>query len=236
MARQPRFRIPGYPQHVVQRGNNRQPCFLGERDYRYYLDCLARAVRENSCDVHAYVLMTNHVHLLVTPHAADGIPKLMQAVGRRYVKMFNKRYERTGTLWEGRYKATLVDTDEYLLACYRYIELNPVRAGLVSDPSRYPWSSYCAHAGGRDDQLICDHEVFLNLGDKESIRRSAYRRLFESELSEERINEIRSATKKSLPLGNRCFDLDTNVRPGQARDSRLWGGARLGAGRPKVPK
>ena len=141
MARKPRFVLPGYPRHVVQRGNNRQACFFDESDYRKYLDSLAEAAHKYHCQVHAYVLMTNHVHLLVTPTTDEGISQMMQSVGRRYVRYFNGVYRRTGTLWEGRYKASLVQTDSYLLTCYRYIELNPVRAEMVPDPGDYPWSS-----------------------------------------------------------------------------------------------
>jgi putative transposase len=225
--------LPGYPQHIIQRGNDRQACFFSESDYQFYLRCLAKGSRMHECDVHAYVLMTNHVHLLVTPNTPDGISWLMQTVGRRYVKMVNSRYQRTGTLWEGRYKATLVDSDEYLLACYRYIELNPVRAGLVSDPSLYPWSSFGAHVGNCHSQLIRDHSVFLSLGMNETSRRSAYIRSFESELTEETVREIREATKKSRPLGNREFEIGINNKLGRSPNSKLWGGARRGSGRPK---
>lgn len=233
MARQPRFRLPGYPQHIVQRGNDRQACFLAERDYLFYLRCLRTASDLHKCDVHAYVLMTNHVHLLVTPSTSDGIPKLMQAVGRRYVKLINSRYQRTGTLWEGRYKATLVDTDKYLLACYRYIELNPVRAGLVSEPSQYRWSSHGAHIGKWEDELIRDHSVFINLGDNRAARKIAYKKLFESELCKRKINDIREATQKSRPLGNKQFEIAANIELGRLPDSRTWGGRRPRAGRPK---
>lgn len=149
MARLPRYFLPGQPQHVIQRGNNRNIIFAGENDYRFYLECLADASGKHSCDIHAYVLMTNHVHLLLTPHHKDSIAKTLQSVGRRYVQYFNHVYQRTGTLWEGRYKATLIDSEAYLLTCYRYIELNPVRAGLVSHPREYPWSSYRLHGEGK---------------------------------------------------------------------------------------
>lgn len=233
MARQQRFRLPGYPQHIVQRGNDRQPCFFSESDYRFFLSCLRTGSRSHRCDVHAYVLMTNHVHLLVTPKIADGISKLMQTIGRRYVKMINSRYQRTGTLWEGRYKATVVDTDEYLLACYRYIELNPVRAGLVSDPSLYTWSSFRDHVGRRTSQLIRDHEVFLSLGKDEKSRESAYMRLFEMNLDQDTVSKIREATNKSRPLGNQRFETGILTKLGRGARREMWGGSRPGAGRPK---
>ena len=160
MARQPRLDLRGIPQHVVQRGNDRQACFTAETDYLRYLQELREASSKHDCAIHAYVLMTNHVHLLITPATTGAISRMMQAVGRRYVGSFNARYRRTGTLWEGRFKAALVDTDRYLLTCYRYIELNPVRAHMTDDPADYPWSSYpqqragAAHATHHPAQAI----------------------------------------------------------------------------------
>ncbi len=139
MARLPRFVIPGQPQHVIQRGNNSEVIFVSDDDYGFYLESLQDACNQHQCDVHAYVLMTNHVHLLMTPHVENGISKVIQSLGRRYVQYFNYTYDRTGTLWEGRYKATLIDSEQYLLTCSRYIELNPVRAQMVNHPSEYPW-------------------------------------------------------------------------------------------------
>lgn len=149
MARQPRYVLPGQPQHVIQRGNNRDVIFVAEADYRFYLDKLKDACDRMGCEVHAYVLMTNHVHLLMTPYEENSLGRVMQSLGRRYVQYFNYRYRRTGTLWEGRYRATLIDAESYLLTCYRYIELNPVRAGMVSHPGDYPWSSYRSNALGQ---------------------------------------------------------------------------------------
>jgi len=148
MARHPRFILPGQPQHVIQRGNNRDVIFVADEDYQFYREKLAEACERFDCDLHAYVLMTNHVHLLMTPNTEDGIGKVMQSVGRYYVQYFNYQYRRTGTLWEGRYKATLLDSESYLLTCYRYIELNPVRAAMIEHPSQYRWSSYHFNARG----------------------------------------------------------------------------------------
>ena len=149
MARQPRFVLPGQPQHVIQRGNNRQDIFRADEDYAFYLEKAEEAANKHECDIHAYVLMTNHVHLLVTPHLENSISKMMQMIGRYYVQYFNYRYRRTGTLWEGRYKASLIDSEQYLLTCMRYIELNPVRATNMADhPSDYRWSSYGSNATG----------------------------------------------------------------------------------------
>jgi putative transposase len=164
MARLPRLDLPGIPQHVVQRGNDRQACFATDVDYGQYLQELREAALKHDCAVHAFVLMTNHVHLLVTPSGAGAISRMMQAVGRRYVGSFNARYRRTGTLWEGRFKAALIDSERYLMACYRYVELNPVRAGMTTSPGEYPWSSYAHNAWGQQHPLIAPHQEYLNLG------------------------------------------------------------------------
>ncbi|MGC2047550.1 MAG: transposase, partial [Gallionella sp.] len=149
MARLPRFVLPGQPQHVIVRGNNRSEIFCADADYRFYLEKLQLACDKHGCDLHAYVLMTNHVHLLITPHEEQSLSKALQMLGRYYVQYYNHCYQRTGTLWEGRYKATLIDSEAYLLTCMRYIELNPVRAGMVAHPSEYPWSSYHHNALGQ---------------------------------------------------------------------------------------
>ena len=166
MARLPRFVIPGHPQHVIVRGNNREPIFYAEADYQFYLEKLKQACDKHSCDVHAYVLMTNHVHLLITPHKENGISKAMQMLGRYYVQYFNYSYERTGTLWEGRYKASLIDSNSYALICYRYIELNPVRADMVDHPSEYPWSSYRHNALGEKNELVIHHPCTKHWGEQ----------------------------------------------------------------------
>ena len=158
MARQPRFVVPGIAQHVIQRGNNRSATFCDALDYHLFLEFLRDACQEHECSVHAYVLMTNHVHLLMTPQHEWGISKVMQCVGRRYVGHYNKRMARTGGLWEGRYRASLIDTETYLFRCMRYIELNPVRACMVAHPRDYRWSSYHANARGYSDVLVTPHQ------------------------------------------------------------------------------
>ena len=206
MARLPRFVIPGQPQHVIVRGNNRIPIFCADEDYRFYLEKLKQACDKHQCDVHAYVLMTNHVHLLITPHTEQGIGKVMQMLGRYYVQYFNHAYQRTGTLWEGRYKATLIDSEQYLLTCYRYIELNPVRAeGMVDHPSEYPWSSYRFNALGQADDLVAPHHEYQRLGKDETERQAAYRALFKTHISERTLTDIREATNKSWVLGSSYF-------------------------------
>ncbi|MDH5233113.1 MAG: transposase [Gammaproteobacteria bacterium] len=205
MARLPRFDVPGYTQHVIQRGNNRSIIFVGEEDYEFYLKKLGEACKKHQCDLHAYVLMTNHVHLLMTPHLKGGIGKVMQMLGRYYVQYFNHQHNRTGTLWEGRYKATVLDSKQYLLSCSRYIELNPVRADRVKHPADYPWSSYHYNALGVSNGLIKAHTVYTALGRGASSRQSAYRALFEQQIPEQTMDEIRAATNKAWVLGNERF-------------------------------
>jgi len=206
LARLPRFNLPGQPQHVLQRGNDRQDIFRSAEDYRFYLEKLLDAANKHQCDIHAYVLMTNHVHLLLTPHTEDGIGKMMQMLGRYYVQYFNTRYQRTGTLWEGRYKATLIDTEQYFLTCMRYIELNPVRAkGMVDHPSKYPWSSYRFNALGQSDELITPHREYKRLAKLDAERQSEYRQLFCSRIKEMTLEAIREATNKAWVLGSERF-------------------------------
>jgi putative transposase len=205
MARLPRFFVQGQAQHVIQRGNNREPVFAAEEDYRFYLECLQAAAKRHGCAIHAYVLMTNHVHLLVTPERDQSLPKTLQSVGRRYVQYFNFTYKRTGTLWEGRYRATLIDSERYLLICMRYIELNSVRAGLASHPRGYPWSSYRAHAYGEGAEWLCDHDLYLRLGRSAPERQAAYRQLFRVQISKADLEVIREATHKAWVLGNDRF-------------------------------
>lgn len=208
MARLPRVDAAGYPQHVIQRGNNRQAIFLDTLDYDRYLRLALEIAAAQAVAIHAYVLMTNHVHLLVTPEMDGRISTFMQGLGRRYVRWFNDRHARTGTLWEGRFRSTVVGADRYLLACMRYIELNPVRAGLAASPAEYRWSSHAHHVGLVVDPLITDHALFWSLGNTPFERQSAYQNLFDAELDPERIDEIRRATNRGwalTPLG----DLDT---------------------------
>ena len=205
MARLPRFVIPGQPQHVIQRGNNRDVIFVADEDYQYYLQKLDDACKKYDCSIHAYVLMTNHVHLLMTPHSENGISKVMQYIGRYYVQYFNYQYQRTGTLWEGRYKATLIDSENYLLTCSRYIELNPVRAGVVKTPAEYSWSSYHCNALGEENRLITPHTVYKALGIGDTTCHSHYYALFASYIPKATIEQIRVATNKAWVLGNDRF-------------------------------
>lgn len=205
MARLPRYYIEGQTQHIIQRGNNREPIFANDQDYHFYLECLQESAERYGLDIHAYVLMTNHVHLLCTPQMESSLSKTLQSLGRRYVQYFNYAYGRTGTLWEGRYKATLIDSKGYLLTCMRYIELNPVRAGMVSHPVDYPWSSYLVNAKGIKSQLIKPHALYRRLGRSATARQSAYRKLFRAAVSKTDLEAIREATNKAWVLGNDRF-------------------------------
>ncbi len=202
MARLPRIAPLGIPQHIIQRGNNQQVCFVCEQDMAFYADLLHEYSSKFLVEIHAWVFMTNHVHLLVTPLTKAAISHLMQSIGRRYVRYFNKEYHRSGTLWEGRFKSCLVQSDHYFLECQRYIELNPVRAGMVSDPADYIWSSYQCHALGKDIQINTPHDEYLRLGNTDKDRQSNYRALFRSHVQAELIGDIRKAVNKGLALGN----------------------------------
>lgn len=205
MPRLPRYVLPGHPQHVIQRGNNRGPIFVADEDYTRFREELMGACRRYHCLVHAYVLMTNHVHFVMTPGRENSIAKVLQSIGRRYVQYFNFTYKRSGTLWEGRYKATLIDHERYLLTCYRYIELNPVRANMVTHPSEYRWSSYHANALGQHDSVLTPHAEYLALGHAAPEREAAYRALFDVHLDVSALTEIREATQKGWALGNDRF-------------------------------
>jgi len=205
MPRQCRYFIPNVAQHVITRGVDRQAVFFHQQDYALYREALRDAAATNGCLIHAYILMTNHVHLLVTPLQERSLPLMMQAMGRNYVQRLNARYRRTGTLWEGRYKASLVQDNNYLLACQRYIELNPVRARMVYAPGDYPYSSYAYHAAGVDDVLITPHACYLSLGVDCAARQSAYRRLFHDLLDEKLLASIRKTTNACGVIGDERF-------------------------------
>jgi putative transposase len=205
MARLGRYFLPGQPLHVIQRGNNRQAIFHDDDDYQTYRGWLGEAARECGCAVHAYVLMTNHVHLLVTPEDETSLPRTMQILGRRYVRYFNRLSRRSGTLWEGRYRAAPIDSEAYFLACSRYIELNPVRAKMAAHPRDYPWSSYRAHAYGREDALLSPHRLYRALGRSVAERQKSYRALFRTPLERDFVDALRAATQGGWALGGERF-------------------------------
>jgi putative transposase len=212
MARLPRLTVPGYPHHVIQRGNNRQAIFASAGDYTMLLGLLAENAQKYRVAVHAYVLMTNHLHLLATPETADGLPLLMQAVGRRYVRAFNDAQGRTGTLWEGRYRSTLIQTDRYLLACMAYIDLNPVRAGLVTEPAAYGWSSHGHYIGLRNDKLITPHPLVWALGNTPFAREAAYAELVRAGISAEQQVALTRSALAGWALGDAEFVADLQKR------------------------
>ncbi len=216
MARPPRLELVGVPMHVVQRGNNRAACFFGDVDRRFYLRCLDEAARRRGCALHAYVLMTNHVHLLITPLQQGAVGVTLQDVGRRYVRVLNTWHGRTGSLWEGRYKASLVDSDRYFLICQRYIELNPVRAGLVKAPEEYLWSSHTHYALGSRCSFITDHAVHTALGSTTLERRAAYRSLFTEPLEAREIERIRQTVNTDSALGSDEFMSEAEAQLGRS--------------------
>ncbi|MCD9045525.1 transposase [Luteimonas sp. MHLX1A] len=205
MARLPRFDLPGVAQHIVQRGNNRLPCFLDDGDRLRYLTLLGEALAASGVQLHAYVLMDNHVHLLATPPETGAISRLMQRLGRQYVGLFNARHARSGTLWEGRYKACLVDTEPYVLACYRYIELNPVRARMTDDPVAYRWSSCAANVGQRPHSKLTPHSAWHALGTSPEARNAAYRGLLDEALPADQLDEIRLYLQQQRAWGRDDF-------------------------------
>jgi putative transposase len=205
MSRLPRFHAPGQPLHALQRGNNRDPIFAADADYAFFRVCLLDAATLHEVAIHAYVFMTNHVHLLASPASADGLSKLFQSVGRRYVQYFNHSHRRSGTLWEGRYRATVVHAEDYLLTCMRYIEMNPQRARMVERAGDYPHSSYRANAQGETDELVTPHRIYRRIASDDAARLAAYRQLFRAPIGSGDLESIRAATQKGWVLGNHRF-------------------------------
>lgn len=205
MARLPRLTLPGYSHHVIQRGNNRQSIFTATQDYQFLLDLIGENAKKFGVAVHAYVLMGNHFHLLLTPQTADGLPQMMQAVGRRYVRYFNDTHHRSGTLWEGRYKSTLVQAERYLLACMAYIDLNPVRAGMVSQARDYPWSSHGHYIGLHSDKLVTPHPLVWQLGNTPFAREATYAQWVQSGVSAEQQQALTDSTLRGWALGEPPF-------------------------------
>jgi putative transposase len=228
MARLPRLTVAGYPHHIIQRGNNRQAIFADSGDYEALLGLIQDSARRFHVAVHAYVLMSNHFHLLATPETVEAIPQMMQAVGRSYVRYFNQRQARTGTLWEGRYRSTLVQADRYLLACMVYIDLNPVRAGLVNDPADYPWSSHGHYIGRRVDRLVTPHPLFWELGNTPFAREASYGELVRTGISPEQQRMLTDSALSGWALGEPDYIADLQKRT----ERRVTRGR---AGRPPVP-
>jgi putative transposase len=205
MPRLARFTPAGIPQHVIQHGNNRQVTFCCDEDFAFYIYWLQHYSEKSDVEIHAWVLMTNHVHRLATPKLADGLSKMMQSLGRMYVRYFNKQYKRVGTLREGWFKLLIVKTENYLLRCYRYIELNPLRAGMVSGPAEYKWSSYQCNALGKQSDLLTPHDEYLILSKSRDKRQKIYRDLFKYQLDKELVTKINDATNKGMAIGSENF-------------------------------
>jgi putative transposase len=228
MPRRRRLDLPNVPQHIVQRGNNRGACFFCDDDRLAYLMLLSRHARRLGVDVHAYVLMTNHVHLLVTPRAHGAVSTLMQDIGREYVRTVNSVHRRTGTLWEGRFHACLVESERYLLTCMRYIELNPVRAGMVDEASCYRWSSHRANALNESSDLIAAHHVYLALASSDADRCAAYRALFRTAPNNDEMQALRRHTRQRAAWGGERFQREVECALGR----KAFANAR---GRPRRP-
>ena len=205
MARLPRLTLPGYPHHIIQRGNNRQMIFADAQDFEAMLALLADNAQKFAVAVHAYVLMDNHFHLLATPATAEALPLMMQAVGRSYVRYFNQRHGRTGTLWEGRYRSTLIETERYLLACMVYIDLNPVRAAMVAQPAAWPWSSHAHYLGQRSDKLVTPHALYWALGNTPFAREAAYAALVQAGIGSAEQAALTDAALRGWALGDANF-------------------------------
>lgn len=230
MPRRPRIHLNDVPLHIVQRGHNREACFYAEEDYHAYLHWLGEALTKERCALHAYALMTNHVHLLLTPRQAENVPRLIIALGRRYVQYINKTYRRTGTLWDSRYKSSLIQAETYLLTCQRYIELNPVRAAMVDDPGHYRWTSYRTNGLGQPSAILTPHPLYMALGENDSARQGAYRALFRSQLDRAAVDDIRLALGQNQPLGNERFYARIEKLTGQRREAKPQGRPRASSG------
>ena len=215
MARHPRLSIPGYPHHILQRGNNRQAIFTSPADYRTLLDLTQEAARKSGVAVHAYVLMDNHFHLLATPEAANSLPQMMQAVGRRYVRYFNDSQQRSGSLWEGRYRSTVLQAEAGLLPCMAYIDLNPVRAGLVLEARNYVWSSHGHYVGMRSDPLVTPHALFWALGNTPFEREAAYAELVQTGLPADQQAALTASVLSGWPCGDATFVTELQKQTGR---------------------
>ena len=212
MARLPRLTLPGYPHHLIQRGNNRQAIFDSKPDYETLLAMLDENATKFAVDIHAYVLMTNHFHLLATPTTQDGLPLLMQAVGRRYVRYFNQRQSRSGTLWEGRYRSTLIQADRHLFACMTYMDLNPVRAAIAAGAKEYFWSSHAHYAGLRSDKIITPHSLYWSLGNTPFAREAAYVDMVSAGVSAQQQQALTESALRGWALGEVDFVEDLQKR------------------------
>lgn len=224
MPRKPRFFLPNVPVHIVQKGQSNERVFFEDRDFQAYLAWLAEGAKRYDCAIHAYSLMANHIHILATPKATQGVSRMMQFVSGSYVSYINQLCGTSGSIWEGRYKASLIDVKQYLLTCMSYIESNPVRAGETRNPAQYRWSSYRANAQGKVDSLITPHPVYLKLGATTEERLVAYKKIYRARIDEDQLRSIRNAWQTGTPLGSDEFkatvERKLNVKVGQDRRGR----------------
>lgn len=227
MARLSRVSLKGFAQHIIQRGNNHLPCFFGADDYEQYLDYLSDAMDKYGVILHSYCLMPNHVHLLMTPESSDGISRALQDLGRRYVRYINFKYNRTGTLWEGRYHSCLIENNSHVMDCYRYIESNPIRSKISEGTQLYKWSSYNCNALNKTDCFVVPHAEYLKLGKDSKSRCSAYQSLMGIELEADKVKNIREATQSNRVYGSDNFiywienELSIKIRKKKAGRPRL---------------
>jgi len=227
MLREPHINLPGIPQHIIQRSNTRGVCFCSDKDYHHYLKYLKKFALKYDCRIHAYVLMTGHVHLLITPMVEHGVSQMMRSLSERYVKYFNRANNRIGNLWEKPFKSSRIDSEIYLLTCMCYIELNPVRVGMVEHPAVYKWSSYQHNAQISENEIIDNHPIYMTLGETEEQQQFVYRGLFLRHLEDDIIHQIRDVLNHKLVLGGSFF----KDRTEQITNRK----ARLGRpGRPRV--
>jgi putative transposase len=233
MARLPRLTVPGYPHHIIQRGNNRQAIFSSTADYLMLLALLDEYAQKFGVALHAYVLMTNHFHLLATPTTDDGLPQMMQAVGRRYVRYFNDHQQRSGTLWEGRYRSTLIEMDRYFLACMAYIDLNPVRANLVATAKDYPWSSHAHYVGLRTDKMVTPHTLFWTLGNTPFAREAAYAELVAAGITFDQQDALTRSALSGWALGGASFVANLQKRT-ERRVEKTRAGRPFGLIKPSI--
>ena len=227
MARLPRLTLAGYPHHIILRGNNRQAIFMDMADFQRMLALLQTHAIEQGVQVHAYVLMSNHLHLLLTPLQNESLPKMMQAVGRTYVLYFNKRHGRSGTLWEGRYRSALIQTERYFLACMAYIDLNPVRAGMVAQAADYPWSSHGHYIGRQNEAWLTPHPMYWEMGNTPFAREAAYAAMIQAGVNQEQQQALTSSALSGWALGEKSFvqglQKQTSRRVNRAKAGRPFG-------------
>ena len=227
MARLPRLTLAGYPHHIILRGNNRQAIFMDSADFQRMLALLQANAQDQQVQIHAYVLMSNHLHLLLTPLQNDSLPKMMQAVGRSYVLYFNKRHGRSGTLWEGRYRSALIQTERYFLACMAYIDLNPVRAGMVAQAADYLWSSHGHYIGRQNEAWLTPHPLYWDMGNTPFAREAAYAAMVQAGVNQEQQQALTSSALSGWALGEKSFvqglQKQTTRRVNRAKAGRPFG-------------